>query len=163
MDLRKNVLAERFPETFEDVAAAESGHVFCDEFDEGVRFIILRGPVSLCAYVGVPPSHPLAGKDYDDLPISAHGGLTYAGTGVHGDGETYWYGWDYAHSGDRSTYDYITEGRRAMAERETAWTPAMVYADAWEAVYEFKKLVTLAEKIAREGWQRTAVLTSETA
>lgn len=156
MNLAKTFIEERFTETWDDVRGAEVGHVFYDEFDEGVRLIILRGPNSLCAYLGVAAAHPLAGYDYDDLPISAHGGLTYAGTGVHGDGETYWYGWDYAHSGDRATYDYITPGRAAMAESEHAWTPGEVYADAWTAMYEFKALVRLAEKIARQGWQKKA-------
>lgn len=149
-------LRERFPQTFEEVVSAEVGFTFLDEFEDGIRFAILRGPTAICAYLGISPSHPLAGWDYDDLPISAHGGLTYAGTKVHGDGETYWYGWDYSHSGDRSTYDYITEARRAMGENETAWTPAMVYEDSWEARWEFKRLVGLAEKIARRAWRPEA-------
>jgi len=31
-----------------------------------------------CGYVGVPPEHPLHGKDYQDLDLDAHGGLTFA-------------------------------------------------------------------------------------
>lgn len=143
--------AERFPQTFDDVKAAEVGHVFCDEFDEGVRFVILRGPGSLCAYVGIPSSHPLAGWEYDDLNIDCHGGLTYSGSSVHGDGSTYWYGWDYNHSGDRGTYDRIFPS----SFEETEWTPAMVYENSWSALYEFKRAVRLAEKIARRGWQTT--------
>lgn len=139
------MLAERFPQTWEDVKNAEVGHAFVDEFDEGVRFIILRGPGSLCAYVGVSVDHPLAGWDYDDLPVSAHGGLTYSGINVHGDGSTYWYGWDYNHSGDKSAWD--SPYTRDREEKE--WTPAMVYSDAWEPRWEFKKLVRLVEKIQR--------------
>lgn len=138
-------LAERFPQTWDDVKNAAAGDVFCDEFDEGIRFIILRGPGSLCAYIGISVDHPLAGWEYDDLPITAHGGLTYSGTGVHGDGSTYWYGWDYAHSGDRPTYDF---GDRFDRD-EKEWTPAMVYSDSWETKWEFKKLVGLVEKISR--------------
>lgn len=144
---------ERFPQTFEDVVNAEAGFAFLDEFEDGIRFVILRGPASLCAYVGVSPSHPLAGWDYDDLPISAHGDLTYAGTGVYGDGETYWYGWDYTHSGDYSTYyDERPLSGFPRDRNETKWTPAMVYDDSWEARWEFKRLVGLAEKIARRAW-----------
>lgn len=154
MDLRKETLEARFPQTWEDVVAAEVGHVFVDEFEEGVRFLIMRGPVSLCAYVGIPPSHPLAGWDYDDLNVTCHGGLTYAGTGVHGDGETYWYGWDYTHSGDYSTYyDERPLSDFPRGRGEMKWTPAMVYSDSWEAVWDFKRAVKLAEKVARRGWQ----------
>lgn len=142
-------IAERFPQTWDDVKAATAGDVFCDEFEDGVRFIIVRGPAALCAYLGIPTAHPLAGFEYDDLPVEAHGGLTYSGARVHGDGSTYWYGWDYAHSGDRSTYDRIY----ATDRDEAAWTPALVYADSWEAKWSFGKLVRLAERIARKGWQ----------
>lgn len=40
---------------------------------------IRRGPgMHLCGYVSLPPGHPWHGKDYDDIPVSVHGGLTYA-------------------------------------------------------------------------------------
>lgn len=29
-------------------------------------------------YVVIPPNHPCHGKDYDDIPVSVHGGLTYS-------------------------------------------------------------------------------------
>jgi hypothetical protein len=31
-----------------------------------------------CGYVGVPEGHRAFGRDYDDLPVVCHGGLTYA-------------------------------------------------------------------------------------
>lgn len=145
-------IAERFPQTFADVVAAETGAVFCDEFEDGIRFLILRGPSALCAYLGLPTAHPLAGWEYDHLTIDCHYGLTYSGSGIHGDGSTYWYGWDYSHSGDRSTYDFGRSDRAFMRD-EKEWTPALVYADAWTARYEFKALVKLSERIARKGWQ----------
>ena len=69
--------------TWKDVVAAEVGHIFIDEFDENVRFLVLRSRASLCAYLGVPVGHPLAGFSCELLPIHAHGGLTYAGAGNH--------------------------------------------------------------------------------
>lgn len=32
----------------------------------------------LCGYVGVAEGHPFFGKGYDDVPLDAHGGLSYA-------------------------------------------------------------------------------------
>src|SRR5688572_17088313 len=93
------------PDTWDAVVSAPVGHIFEDRHEDGVRFLIMRGPAALCAYVGVPDSHPLAGQSYDDMPIQCHGGLTYGDNG--GDKWPkgwYWYGWDYAHSGDRSVY-----------------------------------------------------------
>ena len=87
--------------TWEELKELKSGTILYDEYDEGLRFIVMRGPPALCGYVGVPESHPLAGHSYDDLPVEAHGGLTF---GQKGDGRWpegyFWYGWDYAHSGD---------------------------------------------------------------
>lgn len=36
--------------TFEEIAKLESGTILHDEFDEGIRFIINRGPAAICAY-----------------------------------------------------------------------------------------------------------------
>ena len=33
---------------------------------------------ALCGYVGVPPGHPLHGRDYADTDLDVHGGLTYS-------------------------------------------------------------------------------------
>jgi len=128
--------------TWEEVKASKQGEVFVDEFDEGLRFRVVRGPGSLCAYIGIPKDHPMAGKDYNDLPINAHGGLTFSSPGKPGTPfleDFYWYGWDYAHLGDRSFYDFRFE------PDEIAWTPKMVKDDSWETIYEFKKLMKLME------------------
>lgn len=60
-----------------------------------------------CGYTRVPPSHPLHGKDYTDVDVHVHGGLTFAKMEPcteHKDGQGYWFGFDCAHSGDAS-YD----------------------------------------------------------
>ena len=33
----------------------------------------------LCGYLGVPKDHPWYGKDYDEVDVEVHGGLTYYG------------------------------------------------------------------------------------
>ncbi len=41
--------------------------------------LIVRSSLgALCGYVGVPPGHPWHGQEYDSVPASVHGGLTYA-------------------------------------------------------------------------------------
>lgn len=131
---------------WDDVVNAEVGHIFLDEYDEGLRFIILRGPSSLCAYIGLPSDHPLSGKAYDDLVIDCHGGLTYSSLG----GEErkvpegfWWYGWDYAHCDDAATYD----SKYAFERKGKKWTPEEVKKDSWNTLYDFRKLVKLAEQI----------------
>lgn len=128
--------------SFAELAAMKSGTILEDGYENGVRYIIMRGPCALCAYVGVPEGHPLAGKDYDDIPLGVHGGLTFAG---RGDGRRpegmYWYGWDYGHAGDVPFY----AGAR---EPGKAWTTSDVREEIWGATYEFAKLMRLAERIA---------------
>jgi len=51
-----------------------------------------------CGYVGVPKSHIAFDKDYDDLPIDVHGGLTYADREKDG---LCWFGFDCAHYMDK--------------------------------------------------------------
>jgi len=134
--------------TWEEVVNADYGHVYIDRFEDGLRFLVLRGPGSLCAYVGLAKDHPLAGKSYDDLPVDCHGGLTYSGDSLKGAPEGYWwYGWDYAHCDDQSTYTDRIEGKQ--------WTPEEVDKDSWHALYDFKKLVRLAEQIARRPVRRS--------
>lgn len=131
--------------SFSEIAADKSGTIYQDGYENGIRYLIVRGPVSLCAYVGVPLSHPLAGKSYDDIPLSVHGGLTYAGAGegTYRPAGYFWYGWDYSHAGDKSFYDLEYQPR----SQSTEWTIEQVKSEIWDATYDFAKLVKLAESI----------------
>ncbi len=81
----------------------------------GLPCLIVRGAVgALCGYVGVPKGHPWFGKDYDDVEVDVHGGLTFASPCQLGaeaeaichkpaEGESdqvWWLGFDCAHLGD---------------------------------------------------------------
>src|SRR6266852_2577156 len=57
-----------------------------------------------CGYVRIPQCHKWHGKDYDDIDVSVHGGLTFSKVEPcsHVDGTGYWIGFDCAHSGDAS-------------------------------------------------------------
>jgi hypothetical protein len=80
----------------------------------GLPCLIHRGPLgALCGYAAVPPGHPAHGKDYNDVDVDAHGGLTYASACQDGGsichkpkpGEpdnVWWFGFDCAHGGDIS-------------------------------------------------------------
>jgi hypothetical protein len=68
-----------------------------------------------CGYVGIGQDHPAYGKDYEEVDVRVHGGLTYS---AHCDeyrehgichipdpgepDDTYWLGFDCAHSDDLS-------------------------------------------------------------
>lgn len=64
-----------------------------------------------CGYAAVSPGHPLYGKGYDDVDVTAHGGLTYSGhcrghichTPKDGEPENvWWFGFDCGHTWDTS-------------------------------------------------------------
>lgn len=134
------------PQTARAFEVKEKGRIVYDVFDEGLRFIIVRGPASFCAYVGIPKDHPLAGFSYDDLiGISAHGGLTYAGKGVKGSPDGYyWYGWDYAHLGDVTVCDHTYQ---SLSVGEHDWTIEEIVKDSQDTLSDFRKLVKITEKI----------------
>jgi hypothetical protein len=126
------------------------GAIVHDVFDEKLRFIVMRGPVSWCAYVGIPDKHPLSGLCYDDLDgfVDAHGGLTFRGEGDEPypwPKGYYWYGWDYAHFGDRCIY----HGMDDASTDEHDWTIDEVIEDSKSAIESFKNLMTLADKLTK--------------
>jgi hypothetical protein len=99
--------------------------------DEGTplarRALVSTGPCgNFVAYVGVPADNSLAGRDYDDMPLDVHGGLTFAAEGGRRiwPAGWYWYGWDYAHAGD------VIPGIRSFDEHDKAWTVEEVEAEA---------------------------------
>ncbi len=82
-----------------------------------------------CGYVGVPRDHPAYGKDYDDVDVTFHGGLTYANLcrdfichvpapGMPDD--VWWLGGDFAHSGDVSPGTLAALRRCGVPEYERA-------------------------------------------
>lgn len=139
--------------SWEDLVNMKEGTKLKDWFDEGVRCLIIRAQFSLCAYVGVPIDHPLAGYHYDDIPISCHGGLTFADEGddLYRPKGWYWYGWDYAHSGDYCFYydkPPLMENEYHLGEKK--WGVKEVEQDMWSSVYDFKKIIKLVERVAKK-------------
>lgn len=56
-----------------------------------------------CCYIILPEGHKYYRKDYDDIPLECHGGLTFAGKDMHFNPivmDGWIIGWDYAHAGD---------------------------------------------------------------
>ena len=133
--------------SWEELIQLKPGTILKDWFDEGVRCLILKGPASLCVYLGVPLEHPLANKEYDDIPINCHCGLTFSskGDGEYRPKEYYWYGWDYSHSGDYCFYYDTTPLTTFKKSDDKKWLLKDVEDDMWEAVYNFKKLMRLVE------------------
>ena len=148
---------EEMLEEFKLLAADPVGKIYVDRFEDNVRVLIMRGPCSLCAYLGIPLEHPLAGNSYDDLPIRCNGGLTFGKESPRGNKGAewpegyYWYGWDYAHCDDLSFYDLNDGGLSKWKAKAKAWTVKDVEGEIWSAVYDLKHLMTLAENAFAKG------------
>lgn len=71
---------------------------------KGYPYVVLFMPGAYrCGYVGVPYSHKLAKKSFDDLGyLSCHGGVTYTESHLYNcnDENTWWFGFDCAHCFD---------------------------------------------------------------
>ena len=123
--------------TWEQLQEDEAGTVYIDETKDGLRFLVLRGVGSLCAYVGLPLGHSLAGHGYDDVNIDCHGGLTYSAKGNSEflPKDHWWYGWDYCHYMDASLLPFpsLSEGHK--------WLVKEVEEDSRGALSDFKAIL----------------------
>jgi hypothetical protein len=62
-----------------------------------------------CGYVTVPEGHPCAGKDYNELDVDVHGGLTYAFDNQ--------FGFDCAHFYDAKDHALMSDEYRKIYEK----------------------------------------------
>src|SRR4026208_2575071 len=85
---------------------------------KGYRCIVRRTDLGhLCGYVGLPPDHKYFEKNYDDVPVDCHGGLTFSdfwtardyGNNIDpSDDDGNWYiGFDAAHAWDLVPYSHL--------------------------------------------------------
>lgn len=98
-----------------------------------------------CGYVVLPPDHPMVGKDYDDIPVDVHGGLTYADDHVPRQERVQGWvvGFDCAHLGDHvpglSNYPGIGGGDRY-------WGEADVKAEARKLAKQLYEMTLIEDK-----------------
>lgn len=78
---------------------------------KGYNYYILNLGTHPTAYIEIPKGHKLYQKDYDDIYINVHGGLTYSDDSLMGVKSENWFiGWDYAHYDDYvSFYEDLPE------------------------------------------------------
>ena len=80
--------------------------LLCEDTYLGFKYYILNLGTHPTAYVEIPKVHKYFGKDYDDIDIDVHGGLTYSDDYLYISEDkkiknSWFLGWDYAHA-----YDY---------------------------------------------------------
>lgn len=79
--------------------------IYADWETPPYRFLIVRGPCCINAYVGVKEGHPWFKERYpiEGFP-EVHGGLTFSGYlnyEIEPEQKWWWLGWDHGHFGDK--------------------------------------------------------------
>lgn len=116
--------------------------------------VVAREGGHRCGYVRVPPNHRSHGKDYNNVDVDVHGGLTFSAIEpcAHDDGTGYWFGFDCAHSGDMSMEPVLNPAWSETSQR--LWkihneihscSSYEHYWEEWEVVQETERL---AEQLA---------------
>lgn len=80
--------------------------VLADGKYKDYQFYILNLGTHPTAYVEIPINNKLYGKNYDDIDICCHYGLTYSRSYLNLIKDNSWFiGWDYAHCDDYTGYE----------------------------------------------------------
>jgi hypothetical protein len=82
--------------------------------------VVVQDHGNRCGYVAVPEGHAMHGKDYDEVDVTVHGGLTFAdGTDTYpvvAEG-LWWFGYDCAHYGDSRDPELMTPEYQKMYDK----------------------------------------------
>lgn len=134
---------------FNDIRKDVPRTVYADWQDGEFRCRVMRGPTSLCAYIGVQPDSIFYGIEYNDIPLQCHGGLTFAAIGSDVSNAWpagyWWIGWDYSHSGDKSIYEMVY----VFTDGEHGWTPDEVVAEFSDVLANLRHIKRV-ERVAYE-------------
>ncbi len=127
--------------TFEDLAKLKQNTTVLKWEDGIFKCIIVRSFASLCAYIGIPAYHKINDIPNFEEGIECHWGITFnqlcdeLGKGYM------WYGWDYAHSGDYSFYDFDLNSNYPITYKRKKWVVNDVEAEVKEVVLQIKEII----------------------
>jgi hypothetical protein len=93
-----------------------------------------------CGYVTVPDGHPCAGKDYNELNVDVHGGLTYALNNQ--------FGFDCAHLYDAKDPALMSEEYRKIYEKWPRFDEGATIKTLEFCVAECEKLAVQLKELA---------------
>lgn len=124
--------------TWQELIEAEVGTVLQHGTHSGIEYYIVRGPVSVVAYIRIPEGSVYLEIDYDDVSLDVHGGLIYKGTkwwkgDVEGSTGSLYFGWHYGHWQDRFFFDEFASNME--------WTDDLVLPEVLEACEEFARIL----------------------
>jgi hypothetical protein len=106
-------------------------HILDEGTHLGFEWIIVHNGMGYrCGYVRVPKGHPWHGKDYNEINVDVHGGLTFGEHDVPcdkgGPDDAFWFGFDCAHCDDAPDPELLTKYRSA---RQTGVVRTQAYVE----------------------------------
>ena len=108
----------------------------------GFTYYILNLGTHPTAYIKIPENHEYYKKDYDDIDLSVHGGLTFASDtlnlGKNNIINGWFIGWDYAHYGDYLGYEMM-HPQWHIYEENKKWTTEEILEEVKKACKELSK------------------------
>ena len=108
----------------------------------GLFYWILNLGTYPTAYVKIPESHKYWLKDYSDIDIEVHGGLTYSkdylNISENQKIEGWFIGWDYAHFGDYVGYEEHVPSRYRTGGKK--WTTEEIQKEVYDVCYQLKNI-----------------------
>lgn len=109
----------------------------------GFFYWILNLGTHPTAYVKIPESHKYYQKDYDDIDIQAHGGLTYARDYLYISKnqklEGWFVGWDYAHCHDYAGYEEKLPEELRLKPSGKKWTTEEIREEVYKVCEQLLK------------------------
>lgn len=103
---------------------------------ENYQFYILNLGTHPTAYIEIPKDNKLYKKEYDEIDLNVHGGVTYSSSKLLTMKNSWFIGWDYSHIFDYSPiyekYGYIDDGKK--------WTTKEVFEDVKDAIEQIIKI-----------------------
>jgi len=107
----------------------------------GYEAEVLASPMGhRCGYVTVPDGRPCAGKDYNDVDVEVHGGLTY--------GQERQFGFDCAHLYDAKDPALMSEEYRKNYEKWPRFDEGATIKTLEFCVVECEKLAVQLKELA---------------
>lgn len=106
----------------------------------GFTYYILNLGTHPTAYIKIPENHKYYEKDYDEINLDVHGGLTYSSKQLCLENEVIegWFiGWDYAHYGDYLGYEEMFS--REFRTNGKKWTTEEILKEVKEACRKLLK------------------------
>lgn len=109
---------------------------------EKFNYVIVSYGTHPCCYISIPQKHKFFEKNYDDIDIDCHGGLTFSDYRDFGCGLKYYIGWDYAHFNDYIGYYELDCLRDSPFNHDDdkRWTTEELLEDVKKVIEQLKEI-----------------------